>query len=125
MNKLIAEVLEIKSLDRLNLIKFGFNSQVINVLILEMNLDLKIGKNAELMIKPTAISILKQSSEFENVLKGKVKKIINGEILSRVIVDVEGFEIESIMLKEKVNFENDVFVVFKSNDVAISKALND
>ena len=79
MNKLIAEVLEIKSLDRLNLIKFGFNSQVINVLILEMNLDLKIGKNAELMIKPTAISILKQSSEFENVLKGKVKKIINGE----------------------------------------------
>jgi hypothetical protein len=29
------------------------------------------------------------------------------------------------MLKEKVNFENDVFVVFKSNDVAISKALND
>jgi molybdopterin-binding protein len=125
VNKLIAEVLEIKSLDRLNLIKFGFNSQVINVLILEMNLDLKIGKNAELMIKPTAISILKQSSEFENVLKGKVKKIINGEILSRVIVDVEGFEIESIMLKEKVNFENDVFVVFKSNDVAISKALND
>jgi len=125
VNKLIAEVLEIKSLDRLNLIKFGFNSQVINVLILEMNLDLKIGKSAELMIKPTAISILKQSSEFENVLKGKVKKIINGEILSRVIVDVEGFEIESIMLKEKVNFENDVFVVFKSNDVAISKALND
>ena len=125
MNKLIAEVLEIKSLDRLNLIKFGFNSQVINVLILEMNLDLKIGKSAELMIKPTAISILKQSSEFENVLKGKVKKIINGEILSRVIVDVEGFEIESIMLKEKVNFENDVFVVFKSNDVAISKVLND
>jgi molybdopterin-binding protein len=125
VNKLIAEVLEIKSLDRLNLIKFGFNSQVINVLILEMNLDLKIGKSAELMIKPTAISILKQSSEFENVLKGKVKKIINGEILSRVIVDVEGFEIESIMLKEKVNFENDVFVVFKSNDVAISKVLND
>jgi len=125
LNKLIAEVKEIYSLERLNLIKFSLNFQIINVLILEMNLDLKAGKKAELIIKPTAISILNEKCEFENVLKGEIKEIKNGEILSKIVVIVEGFELEAVMVKEKVNFKKDVFVVFKSNDVIISKVLDD
>ena len=127
MNRLIAKVKKIKHLDRINLIKFTLNSQIINVLILEMNINLKIDKKASLLIKPTAISILKEMSNFENLLRGNVLEIEKGEILARVIVDVEGFEIEAIILNEKLNVKKDdeVFLAFKASDVIISKVLND
>ena len=127
MNSLVAKVKEIKHLDRINLVKFTLNSQIINVLILEMNINLKIDKKASLLIKPTAISILKEMINFENLLRGNVLEIEKGEILARVIVDVEGFEIEAIMLNEKLNVKKDdeVFLAFKASDVIISKVLND
>ena len=127
MNSLVAKVKDIKHLDRINLVKFTLNSQIINVLILEMNINLKIDKKASLLIKPTAISILKEMSNFENLLRGNVLEIEKGEILARVIVDVEGFEIEAIMLNEKLNVKKDdeVFLAFKASDVIISKVLND
>ena len=42
-------------------------------------------------------------------------------------IDVEGFEIEAIMLNEKLNVKKDdeVFLAFKVSDVIISKVLND
>jgi molybdopterin-binding protein len=127
LNSLVAKVKEIKHLDRINLVKFTLNSQIINVLILEMNINLKIDKKASLLIKPTAISILKEMINFENLLRGNVLEIEKGEILARVIVDVEGFEIEAIMLNEKLNVKKDdeVFLAFKASDVIISKVLND
>jgi len=92
-----------------------------------MNINLKIDKKASLLIKPTAISILKEMINFENLLRGNVLEIEKGEILARVIVDVEGFEIEAIMLNEKLNVKKDdeVFLAFKASDVIISKVLND
>jgi len=125
LNRFIAEVKKIVPLKRLNLIKFDLNGQEINVLILEMNIDINVGKKAELIIKPTAISILNEKCDFENVLKGKIKKITHGDILSSVVVDVGGIEMESITLREKADLKDDVFVVFKSNDIAVSKVFND
>ena len=125
MNRLIATVTKIVPLKRLNLIKLDFNGQNVNMLILEMNLDLKEGKKVELIVKPTAVSVLDKECGFENVLKGKLKHIKKGEILSSVTVDVGGVEIESIMLREKAVFDNDVYVVFKANDIAVSKVIDD
>lgn len=122
MNRLIAEVFEIQSLERVNLIKFKLNEQIINVLILEMNLNLKVGKKAELLIKPTAVSVLKNRCVFENVLSAELKDVEKGKILSRITVDVEGFAVESIMIKELADFEgSEVYIAFKANEVAISK----
>ena len=123
MNVLTAEVKEIVSLDRLNLIKFVLNEQILNVLILEMNVELAVGKKAELIVKPTAVSVLNDKCDFENVLKGRVKHIEKGEVLSSVTVEVEGFEMEAIILNKDLNDE--VYVVFKANDIAISKVLDD
>ncbi len=123
MNKIIAKIIEIKSLERLNLVKCKVNAQIVNVLLLELNLDLEIGKKVELIIKPTAISISKQKCVFENVLKAKIKEIEKGEIISSILVDVEGFRLEILMLSELVDFEDEVYVLFKSNDVAINKVL--
>jgi molybdopterin-binding protein len=121
VNKLIGEITDIQSLERLNLIKCKVGSQTVNVLMLEMNIDLKPGKKAELLIKPTAVSISGERCSFENSLRGQISEINKGEILSSITVDVEGFEIECIMLSEYDNFEKNVFVMFKANDVAIGK----
>ena len=123
MNVLTAEVKEIVSLKRLNLIKFALNKQTLNVLILEMNLDLDVGKKAELIIKPTAVSVLNEKCDFENILKGRVKQIEKGKVLSSVTVEVEGFEMEAITLNK--DFKDEVYIVFKANDIAISKVLDD
>ena len=127
MNRLIAEVKEIKHLDRINLIKFDLNSQIINVLILEMNVDLQKNKKASLLIKPTAITIVKNPIDFENILKGKIIEMERGDILARISVDVEGFEMEVIMLNEKVSskINDEVCLVFKASDVIIAEVLND
>ena len=127
MNRLIAEVKEIKHLDRINLIKFDLNSQIINVLILEMNVDLQKNKKASLLIKPTAITIVKNPIDFENILKGKIIEMERGDILVRVLVDVEGFEMEVIMLNEKVSskINDEVYLAFKASDVIIAEVLND
>lgn len=127
MNRLIVKVKEIKHLDRINLIKFDLNSQIINVLILEMNVDLQKNKKASLLIKPTAITIVKNPIDFENILKGKIIEMERGDILARISVDVEGFEMEVIMLNEKLNVKinDEVYLVFKASDVIISRVLND
>jgi len=125
VNRLRAVVKQIIPLKRLNLIKFDFNSHEINVLILEMNISLDVGKKAELIVKPTAVSVLNEYCGFENVLRGKVKSVKKGDILASVKVDVCGVEIESVLLKEKADFKEDVFVVFKANDIAVSKVLDD
>jgi len=127
LNRLIVKVKEIKHLDRINLIKFDLNSQIINVLILEMNVDLQKNKKASLLIKPTAITIVKNPIDFENILKGKIIEMERGDILARISVDVEGFEMEVIMLNEKLNVKinDEVYLVFKASDVIISRVLND
>jgi len=126
LNRLTAKVKEIVALKRLNLIKFEYHGSEIKVVILEMNVDLKKGSKAELMIKPTAVSVLKEACGFENVLKGKILEKELGKILSNVKVDT-GYDIfEAVMLKECAEgLSGDVFLVFKASDVMISKVLHD
>jgi molybdopterin-binding protein len=124
VNVLKGEIVNIESLERLNLITFKIGGQIVNVLMLEMNMDLEVGKNAELLIKPTAVSVSDKKCKFENCLEGDIVSIDKGKILSSVVVDSEGFKIESIMLNECVDFEKGkVYVYFKANDVAVGKVL--
>jgi len=123
VNRLIGEIKNIRSLERLNLIECKVGQQTVKVLILEMNISLKPGSKVELLIKPTAISVSDKNCAFENVLKGRVVDIQNGKILSNITAEVEGFEMECIMLKEYAGFKDEVYLFFKANDVAIGKVL--
>jgi molybdopterin-binding protein len=123
MNVITAEVKEIVTNGRVNLVKFGFGKETINMLMLEMNLDLKVGARAELIIKPTSISVLNDFCDFENIFKAKVVEVTEGEILANVTVEVNSVIIEAVTLKKR--FKNEVFIAFKSNDIAVLRVLND
>lgn len=124
MNYITAVLKNIVSVDNLNLLEFEKENQKINVLILQMNVNLNVSDKVRLHIKPTKLFLSSKKCKFENVLKVKIKKIIKGEILASIICEIQKEEIEVLMLKEFVDFENEAYLYFKSSDVSV-EVIND
>ena len=124
MNKIQAKLNNIIPVDNLNLLEFVVNDIKINVLMLQINIDLEIGKNANLYIKPSKLFLSKEECNFENRLKVKIKNIKKGKILANIICEFMGFEIEVLMLKNFINFNNEAYLYFKSTDVCV-EVVND
>ncbi len=125
MNKITAVLKNIISVDNLNLLEFEKNKQLIKVLILQMNLDLKTGDEVWLGIKPTKLFLSKDKCDFENVLEVEIKDFEKGEILSNVLCDFYGDKIEVIMLKEYIRFEKRAYLLFKASDISILGKVNE
>lgn len=121
MNIIISKLENIKSLDNLNLLYF----EEIKVLILQMNLNIKIGKKAKLYIKPTKLFLSKEKCEFENRLKVNINNIKKGDILASILCEYKNFKLEVIMLKECINFENEAYLYFKASDISIVEVIDD
>jgi molybdopterin-binding protein len=124
MNEIKANLIKIVTKDNVNLLKFKVGDDIINVLILQMNIKVDIDDEVVLSIKPTKLYLNKNRCDFENVLKVKIININYGEIVAVVEVEFEGNKIEVVMLKEKINFDDEAYLMFKSTDVII-KAVND
>ena len=127
MNQLKVEVIHIKSVDSLNFLTFSLNQQVIHMLSLELKPNLKVGTTVHLGIKSTHVAIakdLKGLLSIENRLKANIVSIENGEILSSICLDIEGFLLESIISREsleRMNLQTDdnVVVLINSADISI------
>ena len=124
MNEIKAKLIKIISKDNVNLLKFKIADEIINVLILQMNIKVDINEKAILSIKPSNLYLSKNRCDFENVLKVKVVNIEYGEIIALVEVEFEGNRLEVMMLKEKVDFDSEAYLMFKSSDVYV-KVVND
>ena len=119
MNKITAVLKNIISVDNLNLLEFEKENNLIKVLILQMNLNLKIEDEVYLGIKPTKLFLSSKKCEFENVLKVKIENIKKGKILANILCDFYGDEIEVVMLKDYVDFEKEAYLLFKASDISI------
>ena len=124
MNKIKATLKKIIAVDNLHLLEFE-KEEIIRVLILQMNIDLKIGDEVYLGIKPTKLFLSNNKCEFENILKVKIENILKGEILANILCDFKGEKIEVIMLKEFVNFKDEAYLIFKANDISILGKVNE
>ena len=116
-----AKFIDKKNKDNLNLLFFDFKGEIIKALILEMNIDIKIGDFVNLYIKPTLLCLSDKKIDFENVLEVDIKEIILGEIIAKIICVLGDYEFEVLMLKENVNFEKKAYLYFKSNFVVVEK----
>lgn len=124
VNKITAILKNIIFVDNLHLLEFEKEKQTIYVLILQMNLDLKVGDKVCLYIKPTKLYLSKKKCEYENVLEVNIKKIEKGNILVSVICEIEKEEIEVIMLNKNINFEKKAYLMFKASDISILEKSN-
>ncbi len=126
MNTITAVLKNIKSVDNINLLEFEKSGNIIKVLILQMNINIKKGDKALLYIKPTKLFLNSQECEYENRLKVRIEEIQTGEILANVVCGFENHKIEVLMLKENINFAKNAYsyLYFKSSDVSV-EVLND
>ena len=127
MNQLKVEVVKIEKVDRLHYLTLMLKKKVIHMLTLELNSKVKLGIDVNISIKSTNIAIsktFKNDISIENQLKAKVIHIENGSILSSICLDLEGFELESVILlnaskRLDLKIEDEVFVVMSESDIFI------
>ncbi|GAX88286.1 conserved hypothetical protein [Lebetimonas natsushimae] len=124
MNKIKAELVEIKNKDDVNLLIFKCKGNFIKVITLEINFDID---EANLFFKPTMVSISKEKckTSIENNLKAKILSIEKGEIFSNIYCKYNDEEIEVIILNESVNklnlnINDEVYLMIKASDIGVS-----
>jgi len=123
MNKIKAILIESKKKDDVNLLIFESRNEIIKVLTLEI--DFNIG-TAILYFKPTMVSISKKKCEssIENNLKAKIVMIKHGEIFSNIYCDFIGYEIEVLLLNEKVkelnlNIGDEIYLMIRATEIGV------
>lgn len=133
MSKLVVRVKSIRNHQNLNIIEFSYMDNILKMMSLDLNSDIKVGKSVELLIKPTNVTISKGligDISLSNRILTTIEKLENGELLSSILLKTGEFTLESIITKDSsiaMNLqENDrVTALIKASDISISKVLND
>ncbi|WP_217495545.1 hypothetical protein [Caminibacter mediatlanticus] len=124
LNEIVCNLKEIKSKDNINLLTFEKDNNLIQVLILQMNVGLKLGDKAVLYIKPTKIFLSKEKYLFDNVLPVNILDIKKGKIVSLIKAKFIDSVFEVVMLNEYINFEKKAFMLFKASDISIRRKVD-
>jgi len=131
MSIIEAEVLDYKKVQNLHLVRFGCNSQVLTMMSLELNKDIKPSTLVKLIVKPTHIAISKtinSDTSHQNRLKCKVDAVDDGELLSSIKLNFEGFELESIITLDaskrlELKKGDDVMALIQASELSILEIL--
>jgi len=127
MNRLTATVKEIVNIDNLHITTCQLGTQSLKMVSLELCKVLEIDKEVNLSVKSTNISLAKNfrgDISILNQLKAKVTAVDNGQLLSSIQVDVEGFTLESLVTLEaslsmELSVGDEVLVLLKGSEVSV------
>ncbi|MEA3497673.1 MAG: TOBE domain-containing protein [Campylobacterota bacterium] len=133
MSSIIAVVKEIQNCDSLNIVKFEFNNQVLSMMSLDLNEDIKVGTKVKLLAKSSHIAIGKNYSgeiSYSNQLQVTIDSIENGKLLSSINLKYFDTILESIITissSKKMNLKvgDNVIAFIKASELSISEILND
>ncbi len=131
MSRFVATITKIENEDHINIVRFDFLGQPLSMMSLDLNENVKVGKEVELTVKPSHIAIAKEFSgivSYSNQIKAKISSIDNGKLLSSVTLEVGKFSLESIITLSsslKMNLkENDMVTIFiKATELSILRVL--
>ena len=133
LNNIKAIVKQIHHVDGLNIVEFDFNSITLSMMSLELNSNIKVGTTVILGAKPSHITIAKNYDieiSYSNKLKTKIINIIEGKLLSSVIMICNNTKIESLITKKTqikmdLKIDDEVVTLIKSSELFIKEVLND
>ncbi len=133
MNKIIATIKSIDSVDNLNIVKFDCLENILTMMSLDLNSDIRIGAKVYISIKPTHIAIAKNFNGIisdENQLKANIVEINNGRLLSSIRLNIKDKVLESIITKESackmdLKTKEEVMIFIKASELSIQEVLND
>ncbi|NOQ30339.1 MAG: transporter [Helicobacteraceae bacterium] len=131
MNILVAKVINIESVDSLNIVNFTLEDQNLSMMSLDLDENVKVGVEVELSMNPSHVAIAKEFSgtlSYSNQLKAKIVSLENGELLSSVKLLVNGSELESIITlnsSKKMNLQvgDNVTLLIKASELSILRVL--
>ncbi len=133
MNRLPGVITAIESNDHLSLVDVLVGPDTFAAMLMETPQSapyLKIGNTVAVLFKETEVSLAKNLSgqiSLRNRIKGTVKHIRHGEILSEVVLDYLGQSVASIITARAVKrlelVEGDeVEALIKANEVSLMEA---
>lgn len=133
LNNIKAVVKQIHHVDGLNIVEFDFNSITLSMMSLELNSNIKVGTTVILGAKPSHITIAKNYDieiSYSNRIKTKIINIIEGKLLSSVVMICNDTKIESLITKKTrikmdLKIEDEVVTLIKSSELFIQEVLND
>lgn len=133
MSQIIATIKNIRNVDSLNIIEFGFFNHTLKMVSLNLNKEITLNKKVKLSIKPTNILIAKNLQgeiSISNQLKAKIVKVENGELLSSILLKVEDTILESIITvdsSKNMNLVKDeeVLILIKASDLFIQEVIDE
>jgi molybdopterin-binding protein len=100
MNRLVATVSSIDSMQSLNIVEFTLGNQRLTMMSLELGDDIALDTSVRLTVKPSHVTLAKNLSgmlSHSNRLNATIKSIQKGKLLSIVELMVEGFSVESMI----------------------------
>ena len=133
MSQIIATIKNIRNVDSLNIVEFGFFNHTLKMVSLNLSKQISINKKVQLSIKPTNILIAKKFEgeiSISNQLKAKIVKVENGELLSSILLKVEDTILESIITvdsSKNMNLVEDeeVLILIKASDLFIQEVIDE
>ena len=133
MSQIIATIKNIRNIDSLNIVEFGFYNHTLKMVSLNLNKEITLNKKVELSIKPTNILIAKNLQgeiSISNQLKAKIVKVENGELLSSILLKIEDTILESIITvdsSKNMNLVKDeeVLILIKASDLFIQEVIDE
>ena len=131
MSKLTATVESIQSNEGLNIVTFALGEQTLTMVSLELDEALSVGSKCILSVKASSVAIGKNLSgmlSYSNQLAAKVVGIENGELLSRILLDISGNRFESLITvasckRLELKVDDQVTALIKSTELSVSKVI--
>ncbi len=127
MNIFEATITHIEQLEPLHYLQCQVGTQHIAMLSLQIDTALKVGSVVRLSVKSTDIMMTKTEHfllSSANCLRARVTKVSDGELLSSVMLEMEGMALESIITRDASQklalcVGDKVSVLIKESDVSL------
>lgn len=131
MSTLTATVQSIQSSDGLNIVTFSLGEQTLAMVSLELDETLAVGSKCLLSVNASSVAIGKDFSgmlSYSNQLSAKIVAIESGELLARILLDISGNRVESLITAASckrlgLKAGDRVTALVKATELSVSKVI--
>lgn len=130
INNLEAKIINIQSLENLNIVKFEFENHILSMMSLGLK-NIKINTRVILGVNPSHILIAKNLSGLiscANQIKSKIVNIEIGELLCSIELKIGKHKINSLItassaVELNLNINDEVLVLIQASELSIKEIL--
>ncbi|MDD2451698.1 MAG: TOBE domain-containing protein [Sulfurovum sp.] len=131
MSILSATVASIQSNDGLNIVTFAVGEESLSMVSLELDEVIRVGSECLLNVNASSVAIGKNCSgmlSYSNQLSARVTAIESGELLARIVLDISGKHLESLITVASckrlgLKAGDEVKALVKATEISVSRVL--